>query len=151
MLSEIHNIMLFRHNSKFNVKTSVYMAKYLKGKYKIKKNTVMYHYERMKYMYIQVRQQSDHITAYLSGELDHHTADQVKAELDGIIKKFKNTNLVLDLKNLSFMDSSGLGVLLGRYKKLKGYGNSLYIKNANRQVEKVFNVSGIYRIIKKIK
>lgn len=102
-------------------------------------------------MHIQVKQQSDCITAQLYGELDHHSSQQVKAELDGVIKKYRNLNLILDLKNLSFMDSSGLGVLLGRYKKLKAGGNSMYIKNANRQIEKVFDVSGIYKIIKKIK
>ena len=102
-------------------------------------------------MHIRVKHQSDFTTASLFGELDHHTADQVKIKLDEVIKKHKNANLILDLKNLSFMDSSGLGVILGRYKKLKLYGNSMYIKNANRQIEKVFNVSGIYNIIKKIK
>lgn len=102
-------------------------------------------------MHIQVKHQSDYITACLYGELDHHSAEMVKAQLDDVIAKYRNVNLVLDLKNLSFMDSSGLGVLLGRYKKLKAVGSSMYIKNANRQIEKVFDVSGIYKIIKKIK
>ncbi len=102
-------------------------------------------------MHIQVKQQSENVTVYLFGELDHHSSDTVKAQLDDIIRKYRDADLILDLKNLSFMDSSGLGVLLGRYKKLKAGGNSMYIKNANRQIEKVFDVSGIYRIIKKIK
>lgn len=102
-------------------------------------------------MHIQVKQQSDCVTALLYGELDHHSSQQVKAELDDVIRKYRDSNLILDLKNLSFMDSSGLGVLLGRYKKLKAGGNSMYIRNANKQIEKVFDVSGIYRIIKKIK
>lgn len=102
-------------------------------------------------MHIRVKHQSDYITAYLIGELDHHTAEPVKIKLDDVITKYRNSNLILDLKNLSFMDSSGLGVLLGRYKKMKNLGNNMYIKNANKQIEKVFDVSGIYRIIKKIK
>jgi stage II sporulation protein AA (anti-sigma F factor antagonist) len=102
-------------------------------------------------MHIVVKRQNDNITATLFGELDHHSADKVKAQLDDIIKEYNDMNLVLDLKNLSFMDSSGLGVLLGRYKKLKACGNRMYLKNPNSQVEKVFNVSGIYNIIKKIK
>lgn len=105
----------------------------------------------MNYMHIKVKHQSDYTTAALFGELDHHVADQVKRELDNAIRKYKNANLILDLKNLSFMDSSGLGVILGRYKKIKAYGNTMYIKNANKQIEKVFDVSGIYRIIKKIR
>jgi stage II sporulation protein AA (anti-sigma F factor antagonist) len=102
-------------------------------------------------MHIQVKHQSDYVTAYLYGELDHHSSEKVKSELDDIIRKYRDANLILDLKNLSFMDSSGLGVLLGRYKKLKAIGSTMYIKNANRQIEKVFDVSGIYKIIKKIK
>lgn len=102
-------------------------------------------------MHILVKRQSDHVTAFLYGELDHHSAEDAKAQLDSIIRQFNDINLVLDLKNLSFMDSSGLGVLLGRYKKLKASGNKMYLRNANRQIEKVFNVSGIYNIIKKLK
>jgi stage II sporulation protein AA (anti-sigma F factor antagonist) len=102
-------------------------------------------------MHIRIKQQSDSITASLYGELDHHSADFVKTQLDDVIARYRNTNLILDLKNLSFMDSSGLGVLLGRYKKLKAGGSTMYIRNANRQIEKVFDVSGIYKIIKKIK
>ena len=108
-------------------------------------------HERNRLMHIRVQHRSDAVTAYLIGELDHHSADDVKTKLDDVIRKYKNANLILDLKNLSFMDSSGLGVVLGRYKKLKTNGNHMYIKNANKQVEKVFDVSGIYRIIKKIK
>lgn len=102
-------------------------------------------------MHIRVTQQSDFTTAHLFGELDHHSAEQVKDELDLLIRRFNDMNLVLDLKNLSFMDSSGLGVILGRYKKLKTKGGKMYIRNANSQIEKVFTVSGIYQIIKKLK
>lgn len=102
-------------------------------------------------MHIRVKHQSDYTTATLYGELDHHTADTVKEKLDDLIKKYQHAHLILDLKNLSFMDSSGLGVILGRYKKLRTNGNCMYIRNANKQIEKVFDVSGIYKIIKKIK
>jgi stage II sporulation protein AA (anti-sigma F factor antagonist) len=105
----------------------------------------------MKGMHIRVQQQSDCITALIYGELDHHSAEQVRDELDSLIRRFSEIDLVLDLKNLSFMDSSGLGVILGRYKKLKAKGGSMYIRNANSQIERVFNISGIYQIIKKIK
>ncbi len=108
-------------------------------------------HERTMLMHIRVTQQSDSTTAHLFGELDHHSADQVKEDLDNLIRRFNDINLILDLKNLSFMDSSGLGVILGRYKKLKAKGGRMYIKNANPQIEKVFVVSGIYQIIKKIK
>ncbi len=101
-------------------------------------------------MHIKVVQQSEYTIAIFYGELDHHTAAAAKEKLDRLIIR-TNKDLVLDLKNLSFMDSSGLGMLLGRYKTLKAAGHNLYVKNPNRQIEKVFNVSGIYKIIKKLK
>ena len=101
-------------------------------------------------MQIRVKQQEHGVVASLYGELDHHSAMQTRQSLDHIIAKYKDTDLVLDLKNLSFMDSSGLGVIIGRYKKLKSSGNNLFVRNASRQIDKVFNVSGLYSIIKKL-
>ena len=91
------------------------------------------------------------VTARLNGELDHHSAPEVRDALDGALKRFADADLILDLKNLSFMDSSGLGVVLGRYRLLKARGRGLYVKNVSGQIDKVFNISGIYRIIRKIK
>lgn len=101
-------------------------------------------------MQIKVKQQDHGITASLCGELDHHTAMQTRESLDRLITKYRDTDLVLDLKNLSFMDSSGLGVIIGRYKKLKSNGHNLYVTNANRQIDKVMSISGLYSIIKKL-
>lgn len=111
---------------------------------------VMDHSERMDHMQIKVKQQDHNITACLYGELDHHTALQTRESLDKLIAKYRDTDLVLDLKNLSFMDSSGLGVIIGRYKKLKNNGHSLYVTNASRQIDKVMSVSGLYSIVKKL-
>ena len=102
-------------------------------------------------MQVKVQHRQDYSVAHLNGELDHHSASFVRSELDKAIREHKDANLVLDLKNLRFMDSSGLGVILGRYKQLKKHGNSMYIRNANKQIEKVFSVSGLYSIVKKIK
>jgi stage II sporulation protein AA (anti-sigma F factor antagonist) len=102
-------------------------------------------------MRVKLQHSSGCVTASLFGELDHHSAPEVKGALDDALQRFADADLVLDLKNLSFMDSSGLGVLLGRYRQLKSRGRGLYVKNVGHQIEKVFTVSGIYRIIPKIK
>ena len=102
-------------------------------------------------MRVKLQHNSGCVTASLYGELDHHSAPEVKGALDDALQRFAEADLVLDLKNLSFMDSSGLGVLLGRYRQLKSRGRGLYVKNVGSQIEKVFVVSGIYRIIPKIK
>ena len=54
------------------------------------------------------------------------------------------------MTDLDFMDSTGIGVLIGRYKKLKGTNTPIYIKNTNSHVEKIFKMSGIYEIMPKI-
>ena len=126
------------------------MPKPLKGSFSSLKEYVRDHSERMDSMQIKVKQQTTSITASLYGELDHHSAMQTRDSLDKLIARFKDTDLVLDLKNLSFMDSSGIGVLIGRYKKLKSSGQSLYVTNASRQIDKVMSVSGLYSIIKKL-
>jgi stage II sporulation protein AA (anti-sigma F factor antagonist) len=102
-------------------------------------------------MRVKLQHDSGCVTASLSGELDHHSAPEVKGALDDALRRFSDADLILDLKNLSFMDSSGLGVLLGRYKQLKARGRGLYVRNVGQQIEKVFTISGIYRIIPKIK
>ncbi len=102
-------------------------------------------------MQVKLQHSSGFVTASLYGELDHHSAPKVRDTLDIALQRFADADLVLDLKNLSFMDSSGLGVVLGRYKLLKSRGHGLYVKNVGGQIDKVFNVSGLYRIIRKIK
>lgn len=83
----------------------------------------------------------------ISGELDHHTAEDVKKKLDAAIAGSGARDIILDLKSLRFMDSSGIGVLLGRYKLQKKKGGRIYVKNVSRQVDKIFKVSGLYQVL----
>ena len=83
----------------------------------------------------------------LSGELDHHNAKRLAEQLDTMLYDREITKLQLDLKDLSFMDSSGIGVLLGRYKKLSGRGGSVSVMNENAAIQRIFQLSGLYRVI----
>ncbi len=89
----------------------------------------------------------DTMTVRLTGELDHCSAQSVRRELDGLIADPGIKKLVLDMGGMSFMDSSGIGVILGRYRELHGRGGALYVKNMNSQVEKIFLLSGMDQII----
>ena len=86
----------------------------------------------------------------LCGELDESAAGQTRAALDKLIEDFSSTKLVLDMSDLNFMDSTGVGVLLGRYKKLKAKGASLLIASPSPTVDKILTLSGIYYIMPKI-
>lgn len=83
----------------------------------------------------------------LSGELDHHYAAGVRRELDMVIEQKHPRVVELDLSGLSFMDSSGIGVMLGRYKKLKSLGAEMRVVNVPPKVDKIFQMSGLYSVI----
>lgn len=83
----------------------------------------------------------------IEGELDHHTSENFKELLENKLSNKKYDEIILDLDKLSFMDSSGIGVLIGRYKELKGYGTKLSVINVKPQVRKVFEISGLFKLI----
>lgn len=86
----------------------------------------------------------------LNGELDEYSANYVRDSLDNLINKMSFNKLVIDMSELEFMDSTGIGVLIGRYKKLKSKNILMYIINPNIHIERIFKMSGLYEIIPKI-
>ncbi len=85
----------------------------------------------------------------ISGELDHATAPKLAKELDGYLKKYDISELRLDMKNLTFMDSSGLGVLMGRYKRMKSKGGKVSVCHLHKNIEKILQLSGMFQILEK--
>lgn len=84
----------------------------------------------------------------IEGELDHHTSEIFKDQIDESVKGRKYDKVILNMKRLNFMDSSGIGVLIGRYKTLKSMGIDLAVVNVNSQVRKIFEISGLFKIIR---
>ena len=80
-------------------------------------------------------------------ELDQRAAAQIRGELDGLLRDPMIRHLVLDLSGITFMDSSGIGLIIGRYKLLAKRGGSVSVKNANARVNRIFEMSGLYRIV----
>ncbi len=89
----------------------------------------------------------DTVTVHLAGELDHCSAQSVRRELDSLIADPGVKKLILDMKQMTFMDSSGIGVILGRYRTISQRGGSMGVKNMNSHVEKIFTLSGMKQII----
>ncbi len=87
---------------------------------------------------------------FFIGELDEHAAKCSRDALDNLLDSADYSVAVFDLKALSFTDSTGIGLLLGRYRKISKAGKAVYIKDANKSVEKVLNTSGIYTVMPKI-
>lgn len=86
----------------------------------------------------------------LVGELDEHSAEFVRRKLDAALTSRDYSAVVLDLSRLSFMDSTGIGVIIGRYKLIRKQNKSVYVKNPSPTVDKIFKMSGMYEIISKI-
>ncbi len=83
----------------------------------------------------------------LSRELDHHIANEVREEIDYVIQEKQVKNIIFDFKNMNFMDSSGIGVVIGRYKKISSEGGKVAVININPRVKKIFELSGMNKII----
>ena len=83
----------------------------------------------------------------LIGELDHHSAEEVRVKIDDRISRENIRKLVLDFSGVTFMDSSGIGVVIGRLKKVQNRDGKVCITNVNKRVDKVFTLSGLYKII----
>lgn len=90
------------------------------------------------------------MTVALDGELDERSARETREFLDDNIRKNRIWRLILDFGEVDFMDSTGIGVLLGRYNLLKSEGAELCVTKVNPQIDKVFRVSGLYQIIKAV-
>ena len=84
----------------------------------------------------------------LLGDVDHHSAKTVRDSVDSLIRKNNPAELELDLSAIEFMDSSGLGLVLGRYKKQTDMGGKMKIVNPTRRVMQILQLAGVEKIIK---
>jgi len=96
---------------------------------------------------MQYDRQRDTVTAFITGELDQCSAQAIRRDLDRLIKDPTVRRLVLDFKGMPFMDSSGIGVILGRYRIMRERGGSVAVTNMNDHVKKVFCLSGMSQVI----
>ena len=90
------------------------------------------------------------LSVYIYGELDECTASNAKVMLDKLLMDNLNVNgVIFDLSGMTFMDSTGIGLLIGRYKKLKQFNVPIYISGASVATEKVIELAGLYKIMPK--
>jgi len=97
---------------------------------------------------IQFIETTNVLTIKLKGELDHHSADEARILIDEKIKNENFNKLVIDFKGLDFIDSSGIGFIIGRYKVIRKRNGVIEIVNAGKKIRKILDMSGIGKIIK---
>lgn len=83
------------------------------------------------------------ITAAFSGDIDHHAAREMRQELDEVITHSQPELLILDMEKVGFMDSSGIGLILGRLRAVRACGGDIIIKNARPEIAAVIKISGL--------
>ncbi|NLP34133.1 MAG: anti-sigma F factor antagonist [Clostridiales bacterium] len=86
---------------------------------------------------------------HLNGELDHHNAIGIREKADKLIERNHIKHIVFDFSGTNFMDSAGIGVIMGRYKKVIFIGGKIAVTNINSTVDRIFRLSGLYKIIEK--
>ncbi len=99
-------------------------------------------------MSVKINVTGEVVTAYLGGELDHHTAKEMREAIDNAVELNMPTLLILDFKDVNFMDSSGIGLVMGRYRNLVKTGAELHITQAPPQIYKILKLAGIERLAK---
>jgi len=99
-------------------------------------------------MYLKFDKKNNTLIVTLSGELDHHNAEEVRVKIDDRIDRDNIENVILNFSGVTFMDSSGIGAVVGRYKKISNRGGKLYLAATNKNISKVFELAGLYKLIK---
>ncbi|MDE5412049.1 MAG: anti-sigma F factor antagonist [Bacillaceae bacterium] len=97
---------------------------------------------------IDLEQRGSVLLVRLEGELDHHTAEQLRTQVERQLEDQDLKHIVLNLEQLSFMDSSGLGVILGRYKQVKNNGGEMVVCAISPAVKRLFEMSGLFKIVR---
>lgn len=88
----------------------------------------------------------DTLTVLLAGEIDHHSAAGMRAQIDEAIERYRPSVLVLDFGGVTFMDSSGIGLVMGRYKLMNTFGGSVDVVSIPKPLQKVMRLAGLDRL-----
>ncbi len=99
-------------------------------------------------MKVELTYENEVLTVMLIGELDHHSALPVRSETDTVLNRVMPKRLVLDFGGVSFMDSSGIGFVMGRYRLASRIGAVTEVVNADGGIYKVMKLSGLEKIVK---
>ncbi|MFC2948257.1 anti-sigma F factor antagonist [Virgibacillus sediminis] len=98
------------------------------------------------YSLFEVKQ--DVLIVRLSGELDHHEAEALRSEWKDRLYENTVKHVILNLEDVTFMDSSGLGVVLGRYKEVLQLGGEMVVCSISPPVKRLFEMSGMFKIVR---
>lgn len=91
--------------------------------------------------------QENCLTIFLPGELDHHNAEEIRKRSDYLIDQNHIRYVIFDFTDTTFMDSSGIGVIMGRYKRIYMLGGEVCAVHTSKRMKKILTMSGVTRIM----
>ena len=97
-------------------------------------------------MSVKIINEDNKVIALLSGEIDHHNAKSLRQDIDFSLHENQPEELIMDFSEVGFMDSSGIGLVMGRYKLMQEIGGNLVVRNPPPHIKKVMRLSGIDRL-----
>lgn len=89
----------------------------------------------------------DYMIYKMPMELDHHSVGQISCQIDSMIEGGQVRHLIMDFSETEFMDSSGIGVIIGRFRKMKFFDGKITAMNMSARVEKLFRTAGLHKIV----
>ena len=87
----------------------------------------------------------------ITEEVDEHTAQKIRGKADYEIKRYMPKKIIFDFDSVTFMDSAGIGLIIGRYKLANIIGARVELKNLSSSVRKIFDMSGLFRLVQEVK
>ena len=97
-------------------------------------------------MQLELTREGGHLTAHLIGELDHHAAAELRQKIDAAVLSCRPRRLVMNLTQLGFMDSSGIGLIMGRYRLMHSLDGEVRVTGANPRMERMIRLSGLDKL-----
>ena len=97
-------------------------------------------------MQIEFQMTDEILIVNLDGEMDHHFSAVIREEIDKTIDAFHSKHLIFNFEKVTFMDSSGIGVIMGRYNKISLLGGKFMITGGNEYIDRILEMAGIYTI-----
>ena len=97
-------------------------------------------------MAVRIEQEETKMTAYLTGEIDHHNAKEIREAIDFSVESSLPDTLTLDFGEVTFMDSSGIGLVMGRYKLMQSVKGKLCLSHVSSHIQKVMKLAGLDKL-----
>lgn len=98
-------------------------------------------------MELKFKRKNKTLIILIAGEIDHHTSQELRRQTESALEQMGGKNIIFGFQEVTFMDSSGIGVMIGRYKQIQSLGGRIAISCPNKKIEEIIHLSGLSRLL----